>query len=169
MSRYRIDATASRMVVRARSSIHDTSTTWSALSGEIDARPDTLEEQGATADITVDMTEFDAGDWLKNRKLRKDFDLAAHPRASFHLSALDDIRRDGDRFQATARGTLRWRGKTVQLSVAGEGTLTGTALEAKGVFDFDIRELGLQAPRFLMLKMEDVVAVEVTLRATASG
>jgi polyisoprenoid-binding protein YceI len=167
MARYRIDTKSSRLVVRARSSIHDTSTTWSALSGDIDAHPDTLEERGATADIAVDMTEFDAGDWLKNRKLRKDFDLADHPRADFQLNTLEVIRRDGDRFQATAKGTLRWRGRTVQLSVAGEGTLTDTTLEATGVFDFDIRELGLQAPKFLMIKMDDVVAVEVILRAHA--
>ena len=54
---------------------------WNKITGEVDADPDTLATAGATARFAVDMTTFDAGDWLKNRKLRKDFDLDAPPDA----------------------------------------------------------------------------------------
>lgn len=167
MPTYRVDETACRLVVRARSSIHDTTTTWSRITGDVEADPDTLEQRGASARFTVDMTEFDAGDWLKNRKLRKDFALADHPRARFDLGELRDIVRDGDDFTATAAGVLHWRGKQVQLSVSGRGVLTESRIEAVGTFELDIRQLGLRPPKLFIFKVDSDVAVEVTLRAHA--
>ena len=157
----------SKVVVRARSSIHDTSTTWSAIRGEVSADADTLATAGATARLTVDMTQFDAGDWLKNRKLRKDFDMDAHPEAVFELRAVRDVVRTNNEFTATAEGVVRWRGREVPLVIAGKGTLDARGLAAQGTFELDIKKLGLSAPRFLMFKMEDEVAVEVTLRGDA--
>jgi polyisoprenoid-binding protein YceI len=157
----------SKLLVKARSSIHDTTTTWSAVTGEVDADPETLATAGARARFTVDMTQFDAGDFLRNRKLRKDFDLEQHPQAVFELTAVKDVVRTGDEFTATGVGTLRWRGKALELTIAGKGTLDGRGLAATGRFELDIRDLGLSAPKFLMFKMADEVAVEVTLRGEA--
>ena len=89
---YRVDSQRSGIVVRARSSIHDTNTTWDTLSGRVEADPATLDSAGATASLVVDMTSYDAGDWLKNRKLKKDLDLARHPIATFDVTALRDVR-----------------------------------------------------------------------------
>ena len=154
----------SKLTVRARSSIHDTTTTWSVIKGDVEADPDTLATAGATARLVVDMTQFDAGDWLKNRKLKKDFEMEAHPEAIFELRAVKDVVRTGNDFTATAEGVVRWRGKEVPLVIAGKGTLDARGLSASGTFELDIKKLGLAAPRFLMFKMEDEVAVEVTLR-----
>jgi len=154
----------SKVLVTARSSIHDTRTTWPEVSGDVDADPDTLATAGAKATFTVDMTKFDAGDFLKNRKLRKDFDMDAHPKASFELTGLRDVVRTGDDFTATADGVLRWRGRSVTLKIAGKGRVDARGLTATGTFDLDIRELGLTAPKMLMFKMADEVSVEVTLR-----
>src|SRR6185436_19770620 len=74
--RYRI--TAGALTVQARSRVHDTTTVWSKVTGEVDADPETLASAGATARFEVDMTAFDAGDFLRNRKLRKDFELERH-------------------------------------------------------------------------------------------
>lgn len=167
MPRY-VVAAGSQLVVKARSSIHDTKTVWSKVTGEVTADPTTLATSGAVASFEVDMTAFDAGDFLKNRKLRKDFDLEAHPRATFTLGALREVTGDGGRFRAIADGVLRWRGKEVVLEVAGEGTLDGARLSATGRFELDIKRLGLSAPRFLMFKVEDEVTVEVTLRGTVA-
>ena len=152
-----------KLVVKARSSIHDTNTTWDKLSGDVEADPDTLATAGATATFKVDMTSFDAGDWLKNRKLRKDFDLEAHPTATFELRKVSDVVRDGLTFKASAQGVLRWRGKEVALDLAGTGKLDATSVEARATFELDIKRLGLSAPRFLMFKVEDEVTVEVSL------
>lgn len=165
--RYQVGS-GSKLVVKARSSIHDTTTTWSAIRGDVVADPDTLATAGATATFRVDMTQFDAGDWLRNRKLKKDFELDVHHEATFELTAVRDVVRDGAEFTATAEGVLRWRGREVPLTIAGKGTLDAGGLAATGTFELDIRRLGLSAPRFLMFKMEDEVTVEVTLRGGAA-
>jgi polyisoprenoid-binding protein YceI len=154
--------TAGRLAVKARSSVHDTTTVWDKITGTVDANPDEIENAKAT--FSVDMTKFDAGDFLKNRKLRKDFDMDAHPTATFTLARVSDVVRDGAKFTAKAEGTLAWRGKQVVLVLTGQGTLDEKHVEAKGTFELDIRKLGLSAPRFFMFKMEDEVTVEVTVR-----
>lgn len=163
--RYRV--TSGTLTVRARSRIHDTTTVWNRITGEIVADPDTLAEvgpAGTSARFEVDMTAFDAGDFLKNRKLRKDFTLEAHPRASFVLTGLQDVVRTGTAFTATAVGTLEWRGKRVELRLSGRGTLDPMAVEAQATFELDIRWLGLAAPKFLIFKVEDEVTVDVAIR-----
>ncbi|HEU4729703.1 MAG TPA: YceI family protein [Kofleriaceae bacterium] len=162
--RYRV--TAGRLTVQARSRLHDTTTVWNQVTGEIVADPDTLATAGATAHFDVDMTAFDAGDFLKNRKLRKDFDLEHHPRAGFSLERLTGVVRDGATFTATAEGTLTWRGRQLGLVLAGRGTLDGMGVSANATFDLDIRDLGLSAPRFLMFKVEDEVTVSVEIRGS---
>ena len=162
--KYRVSS--GKLAVKARSKIHDTTTAWDKITGDIEADADTLATAGAQATFAVDMTSFDAGDFLKNRKLRKDFDMESHPKATFELRAVRDVVRDGASFKATAEGVLRWRGKEVLVTLQGSGKLDGVGVEATGTFELDIRKLGLQAPRFLMIKMEDEVAVDVTVRGT---
>jgi polyisoprenoid-binding protein YceI len=154
-----------KLTVKARSSVHDTTTVWSKVTGDVDADPDAIESARAT--FAVDMTAFDAGDWLKNRKLRKDFALEDHPRATFTLQRVSEVQRDGAKFTAKAAGELAWRGKTVALVLAGEGTLDAGHVTARATFELDIRALGLQAPRFFMFKVEDEVTVDVTIEGHA--
>ena len=154
--------TAGKLTVKARSSVHDTTTVWDKITGDVDANPDAIEQAKAT--FRVDMTSFDAGDWLKNRKLRKDFDMDAHPTATFTLERVSDVMRDGDKFTAKAEGTLAWRGTSVPLVLNGQGTLSADRVEASAKFELDIKKLGLSPPKFFMFKMEDVVTVEVTVR-----
>ena len=163
--RYRVDA--GTLTVKARSRIHDVSTVWNKVTGEAEADPETLPTTGAVATFRVDMTSFDAGDWLKTRKLRKDFDMDAHPSATFELRAVRDVVRDGPTFRATAEGTLGWRGREVIVTLQGTGKLDPHTLEATASFELDITKLGLAAPRFLVIKMEDVVQIEVVIRGKA--
>ncbi len=163
--KYRV--TAGKLSVKAHSSVHDTTTVWDTITGSVDASADAIEQAKAT--FTVDMTSFDAGDWLKNRKLRKDFDMDAHPSATFTLERVSDVQRDGSRFTAKAHGTLRWRGKEVALDLAGSGTLDKDRLEARASFPLDIKKLGLQAPKFFVFKMEDEVTVEVSVRGAVKA
>ena len=160
MARYAING--GKLTVKARSSVHDTTTVWDKVTGDVDASADAIEK--ATATFSVDMTKFDAGDFIKNRKIRKDFDMDAHPTATFALHRVSDVKRDGNRFTAKAEGTLRWRGKEVPLVLAGSGSLDDKQVEARATFELDIRKLGLSAPRFFVFKMEDEVTVEVSLR-----
>lgn len=167
--RYRV--TSGTLTVQARSRIHDTTTVWNRITGEIIADPDTLAIAGpgeTTARFEVDMTAFDAGDFLKNRKLRKDFDLAGHPTASFTLERLTGIVRDGASFMATAEGVLAWRGRTLGLVLAGRGKLDAMGVSASATVEFDIRMLGLSAPRFFVFKIEDGVTALVTIHGVVA-
>lgn len=159
--KYRVSS--GKLTVKARSRVHDTTTVWDKVTGDVEADADTLATAGATATFAVDMTSFDAGDWLKNRKLKSDFEMDKHPRATFELRSVKDVVRDGAKFTATAEGVLRWRGKEVVLTLAGRGTLDPMRVEASATFELDIKRLGLSAPRFLMIKMEDEVSVDVTV------
>lgn len=169
MARYIVDSGASRILVRARSSIHDTDTRWDQVAGSVDADPDTLETAGATGTFTVDMTRHDAGDWLKNRTLKKHLQVAAHPSASFAITALREVTRAADgTFQATCEGVLAWRGREVPVAVKGSGRVEAGGIDATGSFELDIRDLGLEPPKILMFKVSEQVTVEVTIKATAA-
>ena len=163
MARY-IIGKGSQLSVKARSNVHDTVTVWNNVTGTLTADVETLSTGSATASATVDMTEFDAGDWLKNRKLRKDYEMDAHPRATFELTGLTNVVRNGPAFSAVATGVLSWRGKQLTVTIAGKGTMTATNFDATGSFELDIRTLGLQAPKVLMFKVQDQMLVEITLR-----
>ena len=165
--KYRVSGGTLR--VKARSRVHDTTTVWDRLTGDVEADADTLATAGAKATFSVDMTSCDAGDWLKTRKLKKDFELERHPTAVFELRSVKDVVREGAKFTATAEGVLKWRGKEVVLVLAGRGTLDEVHVEASATFELDIKTLGLAAPRFLMIKMEDEVTVEVTVRGAVAG
>ena len=160
VARYAING--GKLTVKARSTVHDTTTVWDKITGDVDASADAIEQAKAT--FSVDMTTFDAGDFLKNRKLRKDFDMDGNPTATFTLQRVSDVVRDGNKFTAKAEGTLRWRGKDVPLVLTGQGSLDDKTVEARATFELDIRKLGLSAPRFFMFKMEDEVTVDVSLR-----
>ena len=80
---------AGKLTVKARSRVHDTTTVWDKITGGVDADPDAIEAAKAT--FAVDMTSFDAGDWLKNRKLRKDFDMDAHQAATITLQRVSSV------------------------------------------------------------------------------
>jgi hypothetical protein len=111
--KYQIDSAASRVRVTARSSVHDTETVWNRLSGEVDADAAELASAGATVALTVDMTAFDAGDFLKNRKIKKDLALDRNPSASFRLVRLDGVAdQGGGAFTATAVASSRGMART---------------------------------------------------------
>jgi polyisoprenoid-binding protein YceI len=156
-----------RIEVKARSSIHDTNTIWSKVTGTIDFDPDKTD--AARAEIQVDMRVFDAGDRLKNWKIKGDLDPDSHPTATFTLSRFDQIseKTAGD-FEAVAAGQLAWRGKTPTVKVKGKARIDRRAIDAQATFELDVRkELGVTPPRFFMFKVEDVVSVQVTLFAVA--
>ena len=165
---YAIDSGA--VVVNARSTIHDTRTRWDSLSGRIEADPADLAGGAAAVDLAVDMRRFDAGDFLRNRKLRNDLEVDRHREARFRLTALREVEdRGGGRFAARAEGAIEWRGRSVAIEASGEGELDGRRLRATARFEIDVRAFGVAPPRFLLFKVDDVVAIEVTLTASRAG
>jgi len=166
-SQYRLSAAGSKIEVLARSSVHDTTTCWPKVTGAIEVDPDDL-GAGAVARFEVDMTDFDAGDWLKNRKLKKDLEVAKHPTATFELIELVDIESSGDKTSAKAKGTLSWRGRSVAIEATGSATIDQKAISASASFDLNVRDVGVTPPKILMFKVEEIVTVRVTLLAATS-
>ncbi len=166
MPSYTIDSKASKLVVTARSSVHDTDCLWTGITGSIDADLGQLE--GTQAEVSVDMTTADAGDWLKNRKMRKDMDFERHPKATIQIDSLSNVQADGDKVSATLEGTLSWRGKSISVSVRGEGKLDDNELRAEGKFDLDITQLGIKPPKILMIKIGDIVNCTALIVARAT-
>ena len=99
------------------------------------------------------MTSFDAGDWLKNRKLRKDFDMDDHPRATFKLDRVSEVVRDGAKFTAKAEGTLRWRGKEVVLVLSRDRLRSTPAPRGDG--DVRARHQAARPLRAAVLHVQD--------------
>lgn len=166
MPSYTIDSQASKLVVTARSSVHNTDTEWRGITGSINA--DLGDLASIAGDVAVDMTTADAGDWLKNRKLRKDMDFAKHPKATVQIDRLEEISQEGDAVSATLHGTLHWRSKAVAVVVTGSGTLTDKELQASGSFTIDVTKLGITPPKVLMIKVEDVVHCNINIVARVS-
>ena len=157
---YRVES--GRVLVTAKSAIHDTKTVWSKVSGTVSVDPE-APDAGAEAEVTVDMREFDAGDRLKNWKLKSDLDPDRWPTATFRLTGLTVESRTP--LRATASGTLAWHGRETQVRANGEGRLDAEGVQANATFDLDVTTLGVQPPKILFLKVESVVRVEVTLSA----
>jgi polyisoprenoid-binding protein YceI len=166
MATYTIDSATSTLVVSARSSVHDTDTRWKGITGSVEI--DRANLAATTGTIEVDMTTADAGDWLKNRKLKKDINFDEHPRATFVVGGLEEIRDEGDTVRASVRGTLSWRGKSVEVVASGSGTIGDSELRASGSFELDVTTLGVKPPKVLMFKIEDVVGCKIELSARAS-
>jgi polyisoprenoid-binding protein YceI len=154
--------------VKARSSIHDTTTRFGKVEGTIDFDPDAAAE--ARAELSVDMRVFDAGDRFKNWKIKSDLDPDAHPTATFALVRLDSIHEaTSGRFEARALGQIRWRGKGADVTVKGEASVDRRRIEASASFEMNVRDLGVSPPRFLMFKVEDHVVCQVSLVAVAAS
>lgn len=154
-----------KLTVTATSKVHNTTIVWDKLTGEADVDPNAL--GSAKAVFSVDMLAYDAGDWMKNRRLRSDYDLERHHTATFSLDRVSNIVRDGTRFQATAIGALRWRGIEVPLEVAGNGTLDAQRLAATATFSLDVTRFGIQPPKLFMFKVDNVATMEVAIVGVA--
>jgi polyisoprenoid-binding protein YceI len=150
--------------VRAKSALHDTTTKFGKVEGTIDFDPDA--PASAQCDIRVDMRVFDAGDTFKNWKLKGDLDAETYPTATFILARFDDVHEvTAGAFTATATGQIKWRDHTPIVKVKGKATVDRRSIDARASFDLDVRQLGIAPPKFLMFKVDEIVAVQASVFA----
>ena len=82
--RYRVSSGS--LTVQARSRVHDTTTVWNRITGEITADPDRLADvgpAGTQARFEVDMTAFDAGDFSRTASFARTSTSRDIPRQAF--------------------------------------------------------------------------------------
>lgn len=157
----------SQLTVQARSRIHDTTARWREVTGHLHVVPS--DPTACDLLVSVNMDAVDAGDWLRTKKLRSDYDLARFRSATFTLRRLADAEADGAALRGIAHGTLRWRDRDVELAVQGSLRVTDKTVVAEATFELDVRKFGITAPRLLMLKVDDIVRVDVALHGRAIG
>jgi hypothetical protein len=159
--------TKGEVVVKIRSSIHDSITVWSKPGGFITLDPE-APANGPNSEITLDMRVFNAGDRLKNWKVKSDLEPDKYPEAKFQLSRIESLREPtAGTFEGIALGIILWRGKSAEIRAKGTAVIDRRTIEAKATFELNVRSLGVEPPKILMFKVEEVVTVEVTLAATA--
>lgn len=112
--------------------------------------------------VAVRVGAFKSGSFLQDVALRRHVDVRAFPDAVFDLD-----RASGTSEDLALHGRIRYRDREVP--VAGRGRLTFSADSASGeaTFEIDVTRFGLARPKFLVLEVQDVVRVEVRLRARA--
>ncbi len=160
---YRIGS--GNIVVTATSSLHDTTIRFGAVSGTVFFDP--TAPTGATAQIKVDMRTFDAGDPMKNWKLKNDVRADEFPTATFTLERLDGVKTNDDgTLTAAARGVIGWRGKQTTVTVAGSAAVDKSGMRAQGTFLLDVTLLGMATPKVLMFRVDPVVRVAVDFIAS---
>lgn len=158
------DVTGGTLTAIAKSSLHDTETLWKTIRGAV-TLGEPLELSSAT--IAVQMDAFDAGSWLKNRHLKKNFPFQKYPTADFVLTELSKVSREGEKISAEGGGQVQWNGKTVPISLRGQGIVNDNTLSVRCQFTVDIRDFGLEAPGILGVKVDDVLECIATIEARA--
>ena len=166
--RYTVDPARSLVVVHAKSSVHDTAARFTRLTGVISVDPGDPAAD-TEARVSVDMREFDAGDRMKNWKLRGDIEPDKYPEAVFTLARLEKVRAGpaAAGFEAAASGAIVWRGRTATVRADGGAHITPEKLVAQCKFELNVTHLGVKPPKILMFKVDETVHVEVTLEARA--
>src|SRR5690606_13688149 len=122
-----------RVLVTARSSIHDARTERSVVTGIAEVVPAEVAVDPRLA-VEVDMTRFDAGDLLRNRKVRKDREVDRHHLARVTLGGLEEVTTTADGFAARVRGHLAWHDRSIEVVARGNGRLDGHGFQASATF-----------------------------------
>ena len=166
--RYVVDNEASKLIARVRSSLHEVEIVWDAVRGSFELNPEDL-AAGIEGSVEVEMTRYDSGDWLRNRKIRNDLRLRDYPHARLELGKLVEMRTaESDGLVGKIEGVLQWHGHTVPVTVSGTGTVNAKTVSAQCSFRLKMGQLGITVPRFLMFRMDEEVLLEATILASSS-
>ena len=171
MTRYRIVADASEVVIDARSNVHPIHQRARGVDGFVDLVMDgdgaVDLAHGVTAEISLATDRLVGSNPLETRELRRRIDAQHHPTITGRLDAL---RPTGEPGAYVASGTITFRGE----SRPAEDELRITrddagALHVEGTHEFDIREFGMQPPRVLVMRVEPIVRIRIDVVAEPTG
>jgi polyisoprenoid-binding protein YceI len=154
MARYRLVAERSKIWADARSSLHPISLETTGLEGLlemtiVDGHIDT--SAPVSGSVELDASLLKTGNGLYDRELERKLEMRKYPRVRgrvISVKALDS----GTSYRV--QGELSLRGQTSQ--VQGDvrmRIIDATTVEFQGEQTIDIRNFGLEPPKFLMLKV----------------
>lgn len=149
------------MRVQARATMHSVRAEGNAISGTVTVDPADV-PASLELDLAVDIAAIKSGDFLTDLNSRRHVDTDRYPTARFVLARASGTARD-----LKLEGTIDWRGREVPVTTTATGEIVGRTVRGTAAFDLDMRGFDLKAPRFLFLKVQDVVHVEVEIVAEA--
>ncbi len=162
MSRYTIDSERSQVWIDGSSSVHPVRASAIGLTGWFALDPDAREATRIAAGrVEIAVDRLRSGNPLVDRETRRRIDARRYPAIVGELTAVDAVRDD----VLVVRGTIAFRG--ADLEVAGELTVTPQerGIVIAGERTFDVRDWGLEPPRFAMLKVHPTVRVRIHVEA----
>jgi hypothetical protein len=135
------------------------------VTGFVDAEfgPDGLNTNPSPAmHVEVPVEQFKSGNAMQDREMWKLIDSRRFPTVAADLRSIENEGSAG-RYKAAGDVTLAGRQRRYEGSL--NVTREGDTLRVEGDLVVDIRDFGLQPPRFLMLKVEPHVNVHLRLVA----
>ncbi len=154
----------SNIQVHAKSAVHDTRTVWNHIDGDIRANVTPSSLTDISMRISVTMGSFNAGSFLKNQALKKQYPTLKNSVANFVLEKFETRHWNGTKGKGVVYGELVLHGYPVAVTAEVEATVRDTEILANATFALDLQSLGLRAPKLLMFQVDNVVAVTVELR-----
>lgn len=167
--RYRIDGARSHFSARATSGVHDTNASGGFFSGDISLpSASVVSLPQATAELALNLQELACKDRLSTSAMRRHFALAQGAVASIRLRSITSVTGTDDTFGGHFLAEVTFRGRVAELAAPMTGSLTDTQLSLRVACPFDLHALGLSPPRVLWMSVSSIIALDVTLVATAA-
>jgi len=173
----RIDPHASEVLVYGKATGHQFKTRFFHLEGVLKVDSDEP-EKSAEALFSLEMGKVDGGDFLRTRQIKSYLNPRKFPTATFTLHRLElspesDIQGALHRCEESELkifGGLAYRNRNLEFSTTAKGTIDPKGiLVATCRFSMDIRELGMEPPSFLFIKVRPEVDIEVRLIGKRKG
>ncbi|MCK4176735.1 YceI family protein [Aciditerrimonas ferrireducens] len=167
MSRWTVDAEASRIRLEGKSSLHAIhgSLRPGSLRGELEAELDGKQvdlRKPVGGELRFPVTALSFGNAMYDRELPKRLDVTRHPDVVVALERAEGAD-EGSlalELRLSVQGTTVTFPERVEVAVVDEDTL-----EVRGSHRFDVRELGIEPPKMLGMKVHPDFTVQVDLTA----
>ncbi len=176
MSRWTVDAEASRIRLEGKSSLHAIhgSVRSGSLRGELEAELDGKQVdlgKPLGGELRFPITALSFGNAMYDRELPKRLDVTRHPDVVVALDRAEGVE-DGSvgdgslalQLRLSVQGTTVTFPERIEVAVADEDTI-----EVRGSHRFDVRELNIEPPKMLGMKVHPDFTVRVELIAKRVG
>lgn len=166
MRRFQVLAGRSRLDTETSSSVHPIHASASQLTGGVegDFGPDGVPDfdKPHKAHLEVAIEALRTGNRLQDMEMQRRMDARAYP--TIQITLLRAWKVDGDgrgraSFEVTARGRKRAYEEDFHLRVEGD------RIFVEGQHEFDMRDFGVDPPRFLSMKVHPQVKVQLKIEA----
>lgn len=121
---------------------------------------------GAEACIRIDAASLETGNDTRDGTMRREhLETAKFPTIEFVLTQVEDIHRQLDAWEFTARGMLSLHGVSREILLPVRAWMVGDGLRLTGAIPLRMSDYGIPIPTFLLLAVEDQVVVSFDVAA----